>query len=218
MVISAPPTHPLLLGEKRVTLHHLTWQSYQQILQALPHSRAAKLTYDRGVLEITMPLEEHESFSELLGLFVRILVVEMGYKLKSLRSTTLNRQDLQRGAEPDNAYYIQNQPQVAGRKIDLHSDPPPDLVIEVDIAHTDIDKNNLYAALGVPELWRFNGQEWRIWQLVEGVYQECDRSPTFPWVKKEYLYNFLAEAQQDEVLAEQNWRRFIRDHLGQESL
>ncbi|MFN3362168.1 MAG: Uma2 family endonuclease, partial [Pseudanabaenaceae cyanobacterium] len=208
----------LLLGEKRVTLHHLTWQSYQQILQALPHSRAAKLTYDRGVLEITMPLEEHESFSELLGLFVRILVVEMGYKLKSLRSTTLNRQDLQRGAEPDNAYYIQNQPQVAGRKIDLHSDPPPDLVIEVDIAHTDIDKNNLYAALGVPELWRFNGQEWRIWQLVEGVYQECDRSPTFPWVKKEYLYNFLAEAQQDEVLAEQNWRRFIRDHLGQESL
>ncbi|MCS6960851.1 MAG: Uma2 family endonuclease [Pseudanabaenaceae cyanobacterium SKYGB_i_bin29] len=202
-----------VIGEKRVTLHHLTWQSYQQILQALPQTRAARLTYDRGVLEITMPLEEHESFRELLGLFVRILVGETGLKLKSLRSTTLDRQDPQLGAEPDNAYYIQNQPQVAGCKVDLQSDPPPDLVIGVDITHSDIDKNNLYAALGVPEFWRFDGQEWRIFQLRAEVYQECDRSPNFPWVRKEYLYNFLAEAQQDEIMAERNWRKFVQNYL-----
>lgn len=73
-----------LPGEKRVTLHHLTWPAYQQILQALPASRAAHLTYDRGTLEITMPLEDHEYASELIGLFVRILVGELGWKLKSL--------------------------------------------------------------------------------------------------------------------------------------
>ena len=138
---------------------------------------------------------------------------EMGLKLKSLRSTTLDRQDLDRGAEPDNAYYIQHQQQVAGRPINLAQDPPPDLVVEVDITHTDIDKNRLYAAMGVPELWRYNGREWRIFQLQNGEYQECDRSPTFAWVEKEYLYQFLSQAQQDEIAAERSWRQFVQAQL-----
>ncbi len=143
MIATASPSNTVL-GEKRVTLQGLTWPAYQQILQALPQTRNAKLTYDRGILEITMPLEDHESASELIGLFIRILVGELGLKLKSMRSTTLNREDLDRGAEPDNAYYIQNQPQVAGRTVNLQQDLPPDLVVEVDMIHTDIDKNSLY--------------------------------------------------------------------------
>ncbi|WP_460193276.1 Uma2 family endonuclease [Thermosynechococcus sp. FA-CM-4201] len=198
-------------GEQRVTLHGLTWQQYQEILNALPQTRAAHLIFDRGTLEITMPLEEHEFASELIGLFLRILVVETGLRLRSLRSTTLWRPDLERGAEPDNAYYIHHQPQVAGRRIDLSIDPPPDLVIEVDMTHTDIDKNRLYAALGVPELWRYNGREWQIFQLRDGVYQGCDRSPLFPWVPKDCLYRFLAEAKMDEVEAEKNWRRWVQE-------
>ena len=100
----------------------------------------------------------------------------MGLKLKSMGSTTLNREDLDWGAEPDNSYYIQNQPLVAGRNVNLDRDPPPDLVVEIDITHTDIDKNRLYAAMGVPELWRYNGRDWRIYQLLEGVYIECDNA------------------------------------------
>jgi Uma2 family endonuclease len=211
MVVTALQVNSQPTGEKRVTLRGLTWQAYQQILHALPQSRAARLTYDRGILEITMPLEDREYASELIGLFIRILVGEMGFKLKSLRSTTLDRADLDRGAEPDNAYYIQNQPQVAGRRIDLATDPPPDLVVEVDMTHTDVDKNRLYGALGVPEFWRYNGQVWRIYQLQGNSYVECDRSPTFPWVEKAYLYDFLARAQQDEIAAEQAFREFVRE-------
>ncbi|MCF3607351.1 Uma2 family endonuclease [Planktothrix agardhii 1033] len=133
MVATAPQIHSSPVGEKRVTLRGLTWQGYQQILGALPESRAARLTYDHGILEISMPLESHEFASELIGLFIRILVGEMGMKLKSMRSTTLTREDLDRGAEPDNAYYIQNQAKVAGRKVNLAEDPAPDLVVEVDI-------------------------------------------------------------------------------------
>ncbi|PSB05996.1 Uma2 family endonuclease [filamentous cyanobacterium CCP1] len=213
MVAIVPQANTQPIGEKRVTLRGLNWQAYQQILHALPQSRGARLTYDRGILEITMPLEDHEYASELMGLFIRILVGEMGFKLKSMRSTTLNREDLNRGAEPDNAYYIQNQPMVAGRNVNLDQDPPPDLVVEVDITHTDIDKNRLYAAMGVPEFWRFNGQEWRIFQLQDGAYQECDRSPTFSWVEKEYLYQFLEQAQQDEIAAEKTFRAFVQQKL-----
>ncbi len=106
-------------GEKRVVFNHLSWLSYQQILQAVGENNRAHLFYDRGTLEITMPLEEHEFYRELIGLFIRILVVELGLKIKSMGSTTLAREDLERGAEPDNAYYIQNQAKVLGKRINL---------------------------------------------------------------------------------------------------
>ncbi|AFY73006.1 hypothetical protein Syn7502_00882 [Synechococcus sp. PCC 7502] len=201
------------IQEKRVTLDGITWESYQQILHALPQKRTSHLTYDCGTLEITMPLESHEWASELIGLFIRILTVEMGLKLKSLRSTTINRQDLDRGAEPDCAYYIQNQAKVAGKTIDFTQDPPPDLVVEVDITHTDIDKNRIYASMGVPEFWRYNGRELKIYKLEQNTYLECDRSPTFNWIDKEYLYGFLEDAQKDEVEAEIKLRSFVQQVL-----
>lgn len=217
MVATVLPVDHQTIGEKRVSVSGLTWAAYQQILHALPEGRSAHLTYDHGTLEITMPLEEHEYASELIGLFIRILVGVMGLKLKSLRSTTLERPDLDRSAEPDNAYYIQHQAQVAGRKVDLSQDPPPDLVVEVDITHTDIAKDRLYASMGVPEFWRYNGQVWRIFQLQGEAYQECDRSPTFDWVNKEDLYQFLEQAQQDEIAAEQNFRAFAHEQLQKRS-
>ena len=130
-----------------------------------------------------------------------------------MRSTTLDRADLDKGAEPDNAYYIQNQPKVAGKTVDLTTDPPPDIVVEVDITHTDIDKNRLYASLGVPEFWRFDGEVWRIYCLVNDVYEETETSPTFRFVEKDNLYRFLEKAQQDEVEAEMNLRSWIRDFI-----
>ena len=201
------------IGEKRVVLPNVTWHGYQKVLQALPETRAARLTYDCGVLEISTSSEEHERASELIGLFIRIVVVELGLRLKSMRSTTLDRADLDKGAEPDNAYYIQNQPKVAGKTVDLKIDPPPDIVVEVDITHTDIDKNRLYASLGVPEFWRFDGDVWRIYCLVGGVYEEAETSPTFSFMQKEDLYRFLAEANEDEAFAEVALRRRIRKLL-----
>ncbi len=199
MLTDAPVlTVPQPVGEKRVVFHYLNWQAYQQILQALGESRSARLTCDRGILEITIPLEDHEFAARLIERFIYFLVIEMGLKIKTMGSTTLEREDLDRSPEPDNAYYIQNQPLVAGRMVNLHQDPPPDLVVEVDITHTDIDKLRLYASMGVPEFWRYNGQVWRIYQLQAGQYQERDTSPTFPFVPKEKLYEFLTQALQDK--------------------
>jgi Uma2 family endonuclease len=217
MVAIMPIVAPLLVGERRVVFKNITWQGYQQLLGILGEHRAAKLTFDRGILEITMPLEEHEFSGRLIELFVRILVVELGLKIKTMGSTTLDRSDLDRGAEPDNAYYIQNQSRVAGRKVDLAIDPPPDLVVEVDITHTDINKPALYAAMGVPEFWRYDGREWLIYQLQGDRYLEVSYSPTFPMVSKEKLYEFLAVAQRDEVEAEVNLREWARASIASKS-
>lgn len=210
---SSPPVVTPPIGEKRVTFHHLNWHAYQQILNAVGESRSARLTYDRGILEITMPLEEHEFAARLIERLIYFLVVELGLKIKTMGSTTLIREDLDRSPEPDNAYYIQNQPLVAGKKVNLAIDPPPDLVVEIDITHTDIDKLRLYASMGVPEFWRFNGQVWRIYQLDAGQYQEVDCSPTFPFVPKQRFYDFLQQAQQDEVDAERCFRAWVREQL-----
>jgi len=164
-------TPPQPIGEKRIPFQNLTWQEFKQIRQLTGRNRA-RFIYDDGVLEITMPLKEHERFARLIELFIRILVVELGMKMKTMGSTTLNREDLLKSAEPDSGYYIQNYAQVADHKVDLDRDPPPDLVVEVAITDTDINKNHLYASLGIPEFWRFNGQDWKILCLVEGHYVE----------------------------------------------
>jgi Uma2 family endonuclease len=201
------------IGEKRITLRNLDWQVYQQLRRLLENRSRVRFTYNCGTLELTTPLEEHERAAQLIDLFIRILVVELGLKIKSMGSTTLDREDLDRSAEPDKEYYIQNQPKVTGRLVDFSQDPPPDLVLEVDITHTDIKKNLLYAKLGIPEFWRFNGKEWRIYQLQGQSYVECDRSPTFPTVEKADLYQFLEAAQQDEVSAELEFRAWLKQKL-----
>lgn len=208
MVIAAPEPKSSLkpVGEQRVVLRDISWEGYLQILAALPESRGSRLTYDDGVLEITVPLEKHEFSGRLIERFICTLVEVMGLRIKTMGSTTMNYPRLKKSAEPDNAYYIQNQPLVKGREVDFSQDPPPDLVVEVDITHTDIAKNQFYASIGVPEFWRFNGKIWRIYQLREGAYIEVEASPTFPQVPKERLYAFLEEAQEDEIAAMQSLR------------
>ncbi|NET58023.1 MAG: Uma2 family endonuclease [Symploca sp. SIO2E6] len=205
MITAAPEPKAELysIGEQRVVIRGLSWQGYLQILDALPQSRGSKLIYDDGILEITVPLEDHEFPGRLIERFIATLVELMGMRMKTMGSTTMNYPQLKKGAEPDNAYYIQNQPLVKGPNVDFSQDPPPDLVVEVDITHTDIAKNQFYASLGVPEFWRFNGKVWRIYQLREGVYVEVEASPTFPQVPKERLYGFLKQAKEDEIEAVQ---------------
>ena len=200
--------------EQRVVFHNISWQGYEKILESLGDERSARLTYDRGTLEITMPSESHETASEIIGIFIRILVFELGMKVKSMGSTTLNYPELEKSAEPDKCYYIQNQALVAGKKVDLNEDPPPDLVVEVDITYTNIDKPRLYAAMEVPELWRYNGELLRIYQLRDEGYVEVENSPTFPeWVSKTKLYEFLEASQTDEMDAERDLRRWVQQQV-----
>jgi Uma2 family endonuclease len=209
MVVAAPEpkidVRPAI-GEERLVLRDITWEGYLQILAALPESRGARLTYDDGVLEITVPLEEHEFSADNIAYFLLTLVELVGLRLKSMGSTTMKYPGLKKGAEPDKAFYIQNHALVQGRTVNFAQDPPPDLVVEVDITHTDIQKNQFYARLAVPELWRFNGKILRIYQLQDDVYVEVDRSPTFPQMPKEWLYDFLKTAKGDEIEAVQALR------------
>ena len=215
MVMAAPEPVAILepVGEKRSVLRGLSWEAYVQLMDELPQSRGSRLTYENGILEITVPLEIHEFSGRLIERFITTLVELMGLRIKTMGSTTMKYPKLRKGAEPDNAYYIQNQPLVKGRDVDFSQDPPPDLVVEIDITHTDIEKNAFYSSLGVPEFWRFNGKVLRIYQLCDRVYVEVEDSPTFPKVPKERLYAFLKEAREDEIEAVISLRFWWRSTL-----
>lgn len=197
-------------AEQRLTLHNVSWKTYEKILDAFGEHRAVRFHYDEGVLECMVPLEAHENPSDLVGLFICTLVVESGMNLKCMASTTLRQEKLKKGAEPDKCYYIQNEPLVRGRTVDLEKDPSPDLVVEIDITHTDIDKNTLYASMGVPEFWRFNGSVLTIYQLEQDQYREVDISSTFPWVSKEVFYHFWAQGKKiGEAQALRELKRWV---------
>lgn len=215
MVMAAPEPVSTIepIGEKRSVLRGLSWDAYVQLMDELPQSRGSRLTYDNGILEITVPLEVHEFSGRLIERFITTLVELMGLRIKTMGSTTMKYPKLRKGAEPDNAYYIQHQSLVKGRNVDFSQDPPPDLVVEIDITHTDIEKNAFYSSLGVSEFWRFDGKVLRIYQLCDRVYIEIEASPTFPKVPKERLYAFLTEAKEDEIEAVISLRDWWRSAL-----
>jgi Uma2 family endonuclease len=203
--IQAPP------AEHRLTLYNVRWDTYEKLLEAFGEHRAVRFTYDEGVLELMVPLEAHENPSDVIGDFIKILTIESGLNIKSMASTTLRSPILEKGAEPDKCYYIQHEPLVRGKTVDLETDPPPDLALEVDISHTDINKNRLYASLGIPEFWRFNGQNLKIHQLIQGKYQEVEVSPTFPWMTKALFYQFVSQCKtQGEAQAHRELRKWVQ--------
>ena len=170
--IDVPP------GQK-VLLHDVSWEEFETILEELGEHRAARIAYDNGIVEIMTPLPEHEYAKELIGDLVKALLEERDIEFATLGSTTFKNQTMAKGIEPDQCFYIQNEPAIRGKKrIDLMVDPPPDLALEVDI--TSRTHLSIYEALGVPELWRYSNGQLRVYVLRDGKYAESSTSPTFP--------------------------------------
>jgi len=166
-----------LPGQSTV-LHDIDWQQFESILEDLGEKRAARIAYLDGVLEIQMPLPEHEKVKVLIGDFIKALLDEMQIDFEPFGSTTFKRIDKLAGLEPDDCFYIQNNVAMRGvRKLDLTIDPPPDLAIEVDL--TSKTKLEVYQAIAVPELWIYLDSALKIYILREGKYLESQFSPTF---------------------------------------
>ena len=159
-------TATLIQSPDRVILQNISWQTYRSLVDDFEQEPALRLTYDLGTLEIRMPLDPHETFKKLLGRLVEAATEELGLEIRSLGSRTCDREDLAKGLEPDQCYYIQHEAEVRGvAQIDLAHYPPPDLALEIDITSSSLNRMTIYAALGIPELWRFDGTRLQIYVL-----------------------------------------------------
>jgi Uma2 family endonuclease len=202
-------------AEQRTVLHNISWQTFEALLQETGEDRGSRFAYDCGTLEIMTPLFEHENPKSNFGNFIVALAEELGIEIKSAGSTTLKRKIVKRGIEPDNCYYIQNEPAVRGKqKLDLETAPPPDLAIEIDITSSSVNKFGIYSALGVPELWRYNGRVLKFYQLVEREYVECEFSIAFPIVSVTDMSRFIEQSKTSgEIALLKSFRAWVREKI-----
>jgi Uma2 family endonuclease len=179
-------------AEQKMILHNVSWKTYQNLLADFANQSSPRLTYDRGTLEIMSPLSEHEHLKHILEQIVDTTAEELGIDVKCFGSTTFKREDLERGFESDSCYYIQHESSVSGKSdIDLSIDPPPDLVIEVDITSSSLNKFPIYSKIGVLEIWRHDGKNLTIYKLSGEAYVESETSPSFPLIVSADISDFI---------------------------
>lgn len=205
------------LGQ-RVLLQDVTWQEFEAILEELGEQRSTRIAFNNGVLEIMTPLPEHEASKEIIGDLVKALLEELNIEFLSLGSTTFKQAEMMKGIEPDQCFYIQNKAAVRGKiRIDLTIDPPPDLVLEIDI--TSRTHPSIYEALRVPELWRFERGTLEIYVWKEGKYTESKVSLVLPMLNlleviSIYLQQSRIEGRNSAMRAFRTW---VRKELAKQS-
>jgi Uma2 family endonuclease len=203
------------LAEERVLLDEVSWDAYEALLKSWG-DRPIRLTYDHGSLEIMSPLHSHEQYGSILGRFVESFTEELNIPLHSGGSTTFRQKFKRRGLEPDRCYWIKNEAQMRGRKeFDFKVDPPPDLAIEVDITSSSLDRMSIYASLGMPEIWRFDGERFSIHLLQpDGSYSESIQSAALPALPLAEVMRFLEMSDEvDETTLIRAFRDWIRRTL-----
>jgi Uma2 family endonuclease len=176
-------------AENRVILEPVSWETFNQLLQELGDKRSQRLAYSQGTVEIMIPLGEHEHHNRFIERLIYVIIDELELEVKSFGSLTLKAENLtlkaenqKKGVEPDSCFYIQNELQVRNKQnIDVNIDPVPDLVLEIDITSSSLDKFVIYGALGVPEIWRYNEKVLRVslWNAENEVYERSDYSRVF---------------------------------------
>src|SRR5215210_3959554 len=206
-------------AEQRVVLHNIGWGTYERLLADHENNSAPRFTYDRGELEIMSPSPEHEKFNRRIAQLVLAVAEELGIEAEDLGSTTFRREDLERGFEPDSCIYVQNEEQVRGKdRIDLAVDPPPDLVIEIDITSPSFSKLPIYAQIGVPEVWRYNGDRMTILILEGSDYAETNESLVLPPVTSNALTDLVEKSKTTRrTIWMERARRWVRNSLQEEN-
>lgn len=211
-IVQLPPGKSLLFQD-------VAWAEYKQLTEELQERPGVRLTYDRGSLEIMSPLAKHEQYKELLSDIMRLISYETEIDLQNLGSTTFTEEWLDKGAEPDGCFYVTNVAAIIGkRRIDLNTDPPPDVAVEIDISSPSIRKLPIYQEMRVSEVWLYDERRLRIFLLGAAGYTEFPHSLAFSFLTADVLTQHLEQSKtkgQSAVL--RAFRKWLRTQLATES-
>lgn len=175
-----------------VVLENISWPQYEQLLEVLGDRPSSRMTYDNGLLEIMTPRPDHGYFSDSIADAVKDIADELDMDYDCYGSTTWRRELKKAGVEPDQCFYIPNEPLIRGKlEFDLATDPPPDLAIEVDFSSKSLDRFPIYARLGVPEIWRYDAGVLTIHLLDGEIYRESNTSLVFPMLPVQELPSII---------------------------
>lgn len=198
-MISTTPSHTQMLDAIEhlppggvLSFEDVSWSDYEKLVDAMGNHGGVRLSYDSGRLEIMSPSDWHDYYKSLLGRLVDILAEELELECAAFGSATFKKEEAAKGTEPGECFYITNVKRVIGKPgLDLDRDPPPDLAIEVDMSHQSTIKFPIYAALGVPEIWRYRKGKIYFYRLSGQDYLEIQASDLFPFLTPQALAGFL---------------------------
>ena len=195
------------------------WEDYENLLADLGEGYAVRIFYDNGRMEVMAPASTHEKPKSVIHTLVTAIRDELDIDIESLGSTTLKKEIKAAGAEPDDCFYVQNAVLVIGREdLNLQNDPAPDLVVEIDRTSSALDRFAIYAALGVPEIWRLARRQLRIYLLVGDRYEESPISSVFPFLPATTLSEFVARGlKEGERKVARAFRDWVREHHPREN-
>jgi Uma2 family endonuclease len=181
-----------------LVFHAFAWDEYERLVEHLSDGHHLRVSFDRGRLEVMSPLPEHEEHARFIDDLVRVWADHAGIELEKRGSTTWKKRSIERGVEADSCYYVQRADRIIGkRRLDLESDPPPDIAVEIDVTNESLSKFPIYAALGVPEIWRYDGAEVRFYALTGATYSEASESSCFPGLSPTSLAEALEHSKTD---------------------
>jgi Uma2 family endonuclease len=207
--------HVLARENESVLLHGVRWSTYEALLEDMGN-RHIRLTYDNGDLEIMTLSGRHERSKKLIGRMIEAMTEELNIPLRSGGSTTFKKELQKKGLEPDECYWVANEPAVRGLvELDLEVDPAPDIAVEVEISTSVLNRMGIYAALRVSEIWRSDGERITVAQLQDdGTYASVSQSPSFPWLPLDELSrSLLASATMAETAWIRSFRSWVRTVL-----
>ncbi len=177
---------------EHLVLNDVSWEAYERLLEAFG-DRRLRHSYDDGTLEIMSPLKRHDRAKKLLARLIEMAAYELDIEIQGIGSTTLRRSERRTGLEPDECYYVAHEAQVRCEPDYVPGrDPPPDFAVEVDVSSSSLDRMDIYANLGVPEVWRFQDGQLTFWRLgTGGKYLRSARSQAFPQLTLPLLNGLL---------------------------
>jgi len=197
--------------ETRTVLENVRWDTFVELAEQRRGS-VPRMTYDEGVLELMSPRRQHENIGRLIGRLLETYTEVLRIEIQSVASTTFKRKDLKKAFEADESYYIKHAELIRPKEeVDLAIDPPPDLVIEVEITSSAIAKLKLFAAMGVPEVWRHDGERLEMHCLQDGNYELTDSSKALLGLSAATIDTFLKKR---FILGETALIREFRHSLG----
>lgn len=208
------PARPSGPPQQYLRLSCVPWKAYVSWTDDLG-PRHLRVTYDQGEMEIMTLSPKHENRKKRLARLVEALCEEMRIDLASYGSMTMRRERLSRGLEGDESYWIEHEAIVRDREeIDLEVDPPPDLILEIEVSRSALNRMAIYAALKVPEVWRWDGKTLRVCLLsADGTYRESNRSRAFPFLPLDEVARFLTSKGVSETQLLRSFRAWVREQM-----
>jgi Uma2 family endonuclease len=205
-----------LRHQQHIALDGISWELYEQLLRDVGN-RPIRITYYRGSIEIMSPLPKHETWKKRIARMIELMALEVNIPMETLGSTTFRRRAKAVGLEPDECYYIQHAANIRGKdRLNLKVDPPPDLVVEIDITRRSIAREPIYARLGVPELWRYDGKRLAVLELTAGnKYRERESSLSFPFLPMAEFRKYLGQlGEADDLKVLRAFQKWVRTLAG----